>query len=505
MRSTRILLINPGSRTHTSTRAVLRFDPPVALLNLASFLDVHGYEAEVVDTAVEEIDWDKVQRGEYILIGMTVLIGEFMKNVRSLTAKIRQLNPRTPVCLGGVMASLFPELLLKEYEADFVVRYEGEWTLLELLQHLEGKRPLSDIAGLSWRSGTETGHNAPRFLENDLDVFPVPRWELLGERCNHMQQPYYLRIMTSKGCPFQCSFCYRHGVEEAIRRQSPSWRYRSARHVMTEVESLHQSIGARVFTFGDDNFLVRKERALNIFQSLRAKGFFLEQCIAHINCLRPEIITAMGGLVQTVIYALESASPRLLKLLKKHLDLAQVPEVNRRLFEQGITTTHNFIIGLPGETDEDLRLNVDLMLKLKQINPFVRALTYLFLPLPFTPLFEHIEKVLGLSIPMTIRDLEEANFDSGNEHAARYRPWLTPERVAFVRQYCHVFNDTFQENNQELSEQSLEILRANPRMQTLFRGAEEVRRPKDGYRPYVLDRVLRGETIDLVNDLNAHA
>ncbi len=502
--SAKILLINPGSRTHTSTRSVLRFDPPVALLNLAGFLDVHGYKAEVVDTAVEEIDWDKIRRGDYLLIGMTVFIGEFMKNARSLTAKIRQLSPGTPICLGGVMASLFPDLLLKEYEVDFVVRYEGEWTLLELIQHLEGKRPLNDLAGLSWRHGTEITHNGPRFLENDLDVFPVPRWELLGEKCNPGQQPYYFRIMTSKGCPFQCSFCYRHGVEEGIRRQSPSWRYRSARHVMAEVESLHQSTGARVFSFGDDNFLVRKERALSLLRSLRAKGFFLEQCIAHMNCLSPEIISAMGGVVQTTIYAIESASPRLLKLLKKHLDLAQVPEINRRLFEQGITTTHNFIVGLPGETDEELRLNVELMLKLKQINPFVRALTYLFLPLPFTPLYEHVEKALGLNMPKTIQDFEEANFDSGNEHALRYRPWLTQERMTFLHQYCLVFNDTFQENNQKLSGQSQEILRADPRMQTLFRGAEEARRPKDGYRPYVLDRVLRGETIDLVNDLKAH-
>ena len=232
---------------------------------------------------------------------------------------------------------------------------------------------------------------------------------------------------------------------------------------------------------------------------MKEHNFYVEQCIAHINCLNDEIIDAMEGVVQTVIYAIESASPRLLKLVNKSLDLTKPAEKNKKLYDKNITTNHNFIVGLPTETDEDLRANIEFMMNLKEINPYVRCLTYLFFPLPFTSLNTYLEKEMGLTLPNSLKDYEDASLDSGTEEGRKFRPWMSKERYDFLHSYCLVFDDAFQVNNMNLSEQSLKLLENDPKLKEMFRGIEKVNRPKVFYRPYILDRVLNNEKIILMD------
>jgi len=310
--------------------------------------------------------------------------------------------------------------------------------------------------------------------------------------------------MSSKGCPFNCSFCYKYSIDKEIRTKSPIWRYRSAEHVLAEMDQLNRLNGTIVFTFGDDNFFVKKNRAIEIILLMKQKGYYIEQCIGHLNNLNDEVINIMGGVVQTVIYSIESASPRLLKLLNKRVKTDAIPNVNRKLFDKGITTTHNFMVGLPTETDEDLKKNVALMILLKSINPYVRALTYVFLPLPCTPLLYYVEDKMGYKLPNEMNDYERANFDSGKEDGLRYRPWLTKERYELLQKYCSIFDDAFQINNLSLSEGSLSYLNDDPKLKYIFRGIDRVNRPKKFYRPYILDRVLEGDNINLLIDLKRY-
>ncbi len=483
----------------------MRLEPPIGLLNLASFLVEHGYECQIVNTAFQEVPWEDIKNGEYILVGFTVFIGEFMKNAKEFSAKIKKVNPNMPICYGGKMASIIPGQLLQEYQVDYIIRYEGEYSLLELIQYLEGSTNHNpEIRGISYKLDGEVIHNPPRMLEKNLDHFPVPRWELLKESVNLNQEPYYFRITASLGCPFKCSFCHVQSVDAEIRSESPAWRYRSADHVIKELQSLHELTGTRVFTFGDDNFCVLKDRVMKILDFFRKNSFYIEQCISHLNNLKPDIIEKMGGIVQTVVYSLESASPRLMKIMQKPLNLEKVPEVNQQLFDNGITTTHNIMVGIPTETDEDLRANVEFMLRLKKINPFVRSLTYLFFPLPETPLATFAEKEYGLKLPDTIKDYQDACLDSGVEKGKKFRPWLDDERYMFLHNYCRIYDDVFQVNNLDLSEDSVKLLRSNSKLRELFDGIAKVNRPKRFYRPYVLDRLLKKEKIDLLNDIKKH-
>ncbi len=207
----------------------------------------------------------------------------------------------------------------------------------------------------------------------------------------------------------------------------------------------------------------------------------------------------MGGVVQTAIYSVESASPRLLQLLHKSLNVDLVPQINAKLFQKGITTIHNFIIGLPTETDADLQMNVDLMIRLKAINPYVRGNPYFYLPLPCTPLESYIIHEMGYDLPHTLAHFEGARFDF--EKGERFRPWIDEDRYALLRDYSVVFRDAFQINNLGLSEESVKLLDERPDLRHIFADVSGTRKPPVRYFPYVLDRLLRGEPVRLERDL----
>ena len=402
------------------------------------------------------------------------------------------------------MASILPEACLQEYNPDFIVRFEGEETILELAKAIKNKTNIEDIKGISYLKGNRVINNPARLPKRNLDEYPIPKWDLFRKYFNKEQLPYFYLIMSSKGCVFNCKFCYKHSVDEIIRNKIPPWRYRSAQHVIQEIDYIHQKTGSRVFSFGDDNFMVKQTRALEIFDYFKKNNLYIEECVGHINNLNDNLINAMAGIVQLFIFSTETASPRLQKFIDKKINLEDIPSKVQKLYNKGIACTTSFIVGLPTEKKEDLRKNVELMLKLKEIHPFIRGNIYLFLPLIKTELFDIVENMYNVKLPIDIVDLEEANFWVKNIHdpiGKKFRPWMGDEYFEFLVYYGNIFNDLFRTNNIGFSKTTEIILKKNPEITKIFEGIEDVNHPKSDYRPYVLNRVLRDEKIDLINDL----
>ncbi len=513
---TKILLISPGhedkseefNHNRSKHRTVHRDSAPLALLNVATHLIDHGYDPEILDTHIiddyEGVISERIRNGDYLFVGMTVIIGSFQKNAAELTRLVQKLSPGTPIVWGGIMALIYPEECIRTYGPDFIVRFEGEDTVLELARALENGEGFEHIDGLTFKNGDLIVSNGPRKPKQNLDEFSIPQWELLGQNFNWEQVPYFQFIMSSKGCPFDCTFCYKHSVDLGIRDDFPPWRARSADHVIREVEYVHDKTGARVFTFMDDNFLTQKKRSKKILEYFKDKGFYVEDLGSHFNNMSVDVLDAMTGVVQTAGFSVESASPRLLKLLRKQLNLERVPAKVKQLYERGVACPTNFMIGIPGETDEDLRQNVELMILLKDVHPFVRATCYMYLPFPETALFGITERICGVELPNRIDQFEDANiyvYDTKDPVGRKFRPWLSQEQFEFLFHFGMIFNDVFQTLNLELKEETRDLLKDSPRLRKLFRGIENVNRPKTLYRPYVLDKVLAGEQIDLANAL----
>jgi len=512
----KVLLINPGHENeddidkHTSHRAIHRDPPPVGILYIGTYLSNQGYHVDIIDTHIEDnyIDVIKehIRHNNYIFIGFTVLIGKFLRNARELTEMIRSESPELKIVWGGIMASIMPEAILKEYSPDFIVRYEGEETAFELAEALYYNNNFNNINGLSYIN--EEGsviHNPARMPKKNLDDYPIPQWQIFGDKFNIKQIPYYYLIMSSRGCPYNCSFCYKHSIDKSVRKSIPPWRYRSSKHIIEEIDYIHNHTGTKVFTFGDDNFFVKKDRVLEVLSYFHDKNYYIEECIGHLNCLDDDIINAMGGIVQTFIFSVESASPRLQKMINKNLSLKDVPVKVEKLYNKGIVSPISFIIGLPSEEMSDLKKNIELMKQLKQINPFVRGNVYLYFPLPKTKLSDQIEKDYKITLHPDIKSYELANFwvrEDKDPVGKRFRPWLSDKQFERLVHYGIVFNDLFKTCNLEIEEQTKRILAEHDDIKELFGDVESVNRPKRSYRPYILDKLLNGSPIDLLNDLN---
>ena len=419
-----ILLINPGhdgSHKHASHRSIHRDPPPMSLLYVAA--NYPNSEVEILDTHVSPA-WKGILRQTHDIewIGISVIIGQNLANAREITKWCRKYKPGVKIVWGGVMPTVMPKEVKAEYAPDEIF----------------------------------TGR-----MDEDL----IPAWELLGEDFNKEQTPYYHMVMTSSGCPFSCSFCYKHSLPDG-----KAYKLRSTESVIEELEYMHSLTGTRVFTFGDDNLLINKERAMAIFDYMKRRGWYAEEVIGHFNGLDTELIDAMGGIVQTYIGSIESASPRLQKLLNKAIELETVPSKLEALNRAGIAANTPFIIGLPTETDSDLEYNWSFMEYIKTRAPWVRAQAYLWFPLPNTLLTTYAEKEYNVDLHHPVSDYERANFwVDENLDGREFRPWISPERYEALYKYGTRFKDVFH-----------------------YPG-------KRG--PYVLDRVLRGEKIDLRGDL----
>ena len=451
-----VLLINPGhdSRVqHVSHRVIHRDPPPVGLLYIGSYLKAHGVDVHILDTHIvtdwRKYLWEYIKQDRPTWIGLSVIIGQPMRNAAEITKFVRGVAPGIPIVWGGVMPTCMPGQIEATYAPDALVAGYGYREALELAT--------SHGLPLNVRPVSNGSHGSCQSV--------VPNWSLLGSAFNREQIPYYHMVMTSLGCPYRCTFCY----NQSIGRKG--WSMRDIHDVTDELEAMHALCGTTVFTFGDDNFLGDKERAMRILLEVYAREWYLEEVIGHINALDDALIMAMEGTVQTFIFSIESAVPRLQKMLRKRVKLHEVPDKVGKLAQAGIVSNCSFIIGLPDENDSDLEANWDYMERLREVTPWVRGQVYFWFPLPKTELTYYAEKLYGINLHFPIKDYEDANFwcNAEDDRALYFRPWLTEARYMRLIEWARAFKERF----------------AFP----------------EGYKPYVLDRVLRGETINLQEDL----
>src|SRR3989338_1183603 len=377
-----ILLINPGQENNTACQHLVphrihRDIPPLSGLTLGSYLKKCGENVILLDCHIDTKYKEHIKNiidGEGVkLIGITTFIGNFITNAQEITEYVKSEYPQIPVVWGGPLTSTLPEACLKEGKADYIVFFSGEEPLRLLIEALENDTPRENIPGIGFLKNEApfyTKQNDNQAIQND-----VLDWSMLGQNINIKQVPYLAYLFTSRGCPYGCRFCYNQiGARKNFRRCF----FRSAENVLSEMDILNKEYGITVFNFGDDNFFSNKKRVVKILAGMRERGYFIEQAIGTFSDFNDEIIDGLKGICQTIICSIETASEHLLRFINKPINLIKVPEINRQLTLAGINTVHNFIFGIPGETDSDRKAAVDLVIKLKSINPFVRGVAFFF-------------------------------------------------------------------------------------------------------------------------------
>lgn len=343
---------------------------PYAVCLIAAVLR-ERYEVMVLDLNLDDCDFDTARRllaeTRADVVGISLMAAEYRDCAHKVAALAKEALPEAIVLLGGVYATALPAKAIADPNIDYAVLGEGEEVVLRLLEALQGDDRTPDIDGVAYMDAAGNPMIRPQihYIQN-LDAVPLPAFDLVPmarymrtvESFSHVEprRTPFAKMFTSRGCPNRCSFCDLRSI------QGKKFRPRSAGNVLAEIDWLVAAYGVREIVFNDDNLVADRKRAEIIFQELIERKYDLQWKPVNIAtyALDEELLEMMAaaGCYQLTL-AIESGSDRVLsQLMRKPLKTAQVGPVVRKAKELGMEVAGLFILGMPGETWEEIRQTV---------------------------------------------------------------------------------------------------------------------------------------------------
>jgi anaerobic magnesium-protoporphyrin IX monomethyl ester cyclase len=333
---------------------------------LAAVLRRHGCTAEMIEVrdspdaiAARLLD----QRP--LVVGFSLIFQFFLPQYRQLAQHLRAAGVTGHFTVGGHYPSLCHEEFLSHFpEIDSVVRYEGEETLLELVDRLRAGEDWRDLEGIAYLRDGEVVATPARPLVQDLDALPFPDRPYEPERVGGFPT---LPVLASRGCIRRCSFCSIH----TFYRTAPGKvvRVRRPEKIVEEMLELHRRHGVRVFLFQDDDFPLWGRRGRRWIDELMARmhdSGLADSTIWKISCraeyVEPELFAAMREAGLFLVYmGIESGVESGLEILYKQMTIDQNLDAVATLKELDITYSYGFMLFDPSSTFESVRQNIGFL------------------------------------------------------------------------------------------------------------------------------------------------
>ncbi len=389
-----MLLINPANAEYGGTLS--RFTPlslPMSIGCLAAQMNAHGHPARIVDEEVGKLNWnnlDKVLEGlpKPYLFGITVLTAQASR-AYELSVLLKAKYPDCTVMVGGYHVTAVPEEALEVETVDFVVRGEGERTLLALAEALRaGKTDFSSIEGISYRQDGRFIHNPEAALIKDLDVLPPFPYDMFVDMLSKTRSRSSYDwgfIMTSRGCPYKCSYCSQRMMTGS------TYRYKSPNRIVEELDILVNRFGAKSVFFLDDNFCFKKARVKEVCDALIASGLGAKCSFSlqtRADNFYPEVVPMLKEAGFTSVgFGMETGVERLVKQIHKGETIQQHSDAIRLAQRHGMDVALFMIFGFPTETHADRVATVRLANSMKPT--FIKYNN--LMPYPGTPIYEDVK------------------------------------------------------------------------------------------------------------------
>ncbi len=399
LNSKKILLVHPlGYRADAAGRDISRIAnimPPLGLASMAAYLEQRGMTVDIIDCYARP-DSDRAIR-DYLLaerpafIGLSCTTSGFLDGVR-IAIMAGQTLPGIKNVFGGPHVSALKEKLMTDFPAvDFIVIGEGEETLTELVQS-EGDEP-SSVKGLICRDRNSgepvfSGHREKRVVLDDL---PFPAYEKLEGFPSSYMLPIFnypttpnTSCISSRGCPYSCSYC-----DRSVFRQS--FRYNSATYLYEHLSYLRKRFGIRHINFYDDQFTFNRKRVEEFTALMIDKPLGMTfNCAVRAEHIDAELLKRMkeaGCWMMSL--GIETGDEQLLAQHRQNADLEQLALKIRMIKDAGIRTKGLLMMGLPGESEDSIRKSMDYVFSLP-IDDFNLAK---FTPFPGSPIYEKIHEL----------------------------------------------------------------------------------------------------------------
>ena len=353
----KVLLVNPGS---AAVYSLFGLDlPPIGLLYLAASLEKAGHGVAVWDVQIEGRPPSPADVPGVDLVGIssdTTRIGKALAIARKLSSWGK------PVVLGGPHAQFTPEAILDTGHVDYIVRGEGEETLVRLADALESGSGPAGVPGVIFRDGPRTVATPPP-PPPDVETLPFPARHLVDlSRYVHMGGRRASPVVTSRGCPGRCSFC------SSSTFFGGTWRARSVDSVLAELDALYHRFGVRAVAFVDDNFTLSPARVTAISEGIARRGLDLKWwAFSRVDTVvrNPAMVASMAAAGCFRIYlGIESGSDETLARLGKRTRSGDAAVAVRILRSHGIEVHGSYIIGSPDEGRADVERTIEMAVAL---------------------------------------------------------------------------------------------------------------------------------------------
>lgn len=407
----KILLIEPSSILPTDWHGLLKLFLPIGLGYLASMLEKSGHEVKILDARLEGYKQINKFNDKLEYIGLTyeqiakrvkkenpqmVGIGGWSVQKFSVfkTAEaIKKLNPKVKIVLGGILASADPKSCLSDPNVDFVIRGEGEYTIVELANELEKKKPnFKKIKGLGYKTNKNLFFNEMRKPIQNLDELPFPAYHLfnMNKYFETTQTPTdkrfkkIMNIVSSRGCPYNCCFCSVHTLTGI------GWRFRSPENVVDEIEFLFKKYGVDTIQFWDDNISVSKDRLIKILDLIKERKIDvqLDFPIFRADTLDDELFKKLkeSNVGKRIYVAAESGDQEVLdKIVGKRLDLKYIINAVKLANKHGFKIGCYFVIGMPDETKKNIENTYRFSKRIRKMGCHI--ITNICVPFPSTRVY----------------------------------------------------------------------------------------------------------------------
>ena len=420
--------VDPVISRHTGGKTKIGMFPPLGMTSIAALLRENGIPVTILDPIPEGYNFE--QALEFAQGFDVIIITLAASNAKGSYQFFSRLQEKVRIFMGTHATALSQHILEKGC-CDIIVRGEPEYTTLETIRNLPN---LNDVLGVSYREEERIVNNPDRPLIENLDDLPFPARDLVDNskyRIVSFPGEPVAMVLTSRGCPFDCTFCATHLFYKRKRN------VRSVENVVAEIEEIVRDYGINHIFLIDDTFTIGENRVVSFCKLLQEKKLAIEWiCLGRVDTVTEPMLKAMQQAgCKEIIYGIESASPAVLETTRKNITLEQMHNAVKITKDLGIRVSLFFMFGNPGDTLESIRATSRLARKL---NPNFASFN-IATPDPGTPIFEEMKDRFGIESYETF-DRLNTNFSMCEVPAHLLRRELVKAYLLYYGRPTYWFN-----------------------------------------------------------------
>lgn len=329
---------------------------------LSAFLKKYGHEVDIYVGGVDKPLLDSIRNSEPDIVAFSCTTGNHLW-ARDIARSLKETMDILTI-VGGPHPTFFPELI-NDAGVDIICRGEGEHALLELADCIDKRKDFTTIKNLWVKKAGKVYKNDLRPLIEDLDTLPFPDRDLYSKYAP-LDKMTLKKFMTSRGCPYSCSFCFNHALKKIYNDKGRYVRRRSVENVISEIETVKEKCNLKIVRFSDDTFTTDHKWLFEFAGQYKKRIQIPYTCLIRANEINEHVVKSLSESgCMLVTFGIETGNEKLRKdILKKNIPNSQIINTGRLLKKYHILFGTSNMVGLPTETLDNIFETLDINIKI---------------------------------------------------------------------------------------------------------------------------------------------